>query len=248
MRDPDSRDRDLQEYLDGKSALSEVYEKATGEEPGPVSDATILAAAREHASVEREVAHSPFSRSWLIPASLAAVLALSVSIVLLMTSPVEIYDADLGVVSPSDRKRETAGTTGAPDPSSASRATATAPALRSLPAELERRESSRLDQGKEQRRQLAPTSEAAPEALGRAAAVQEDRTRALGKAEETDQAESLPAEVWLARIRALYESGSYDRARQELDLFQRRYPGHPIEDLLSELEAAGTPGLGPSGR
>ena len=84
---PEERDdKLLQEYLAGDSALSRLYRDRATEQPDAHLDATIRA--RAHAAVARDarVAHSPFARNWMVPTSLAAVLVLSVSVVVLMLS------------------------------------------------------------------------------------------------------------------------------------------------------------------
>ena len=85
---PEERDRELlREYLKGDSALSRLYRRDADEQPDTQIDARILAEARRAAAPKRRVARSPFARHWAVPTSLAAVLALSVSVVVLMPDP-----------------------------------------------------------------------------------------------------------------------------------------------------------------
>src|SRR6185436_17018954 len=65
-----------------RSRLSGYYRAGSTEEPAAHLDTAILAAAR------REVALSRFARSWHLPASLAAVLVIGVSLAL-MTNDIE---------------------------------------------------------------------------------------------------------------------------------------------------------------
>ena len=93
---PKERDDDLlQEYLEGDSELSRLYRRGADEEPGASLDERILAEARRAVSTRRKVAHSPFARHWMVPTSLAAVLVLSVSVVLMMPEPALDTDTDL---------------------------------------------------------------------------------------------------------------------------------------------------------
>ncbi len=86
---PEERDEEmLREFLEGDSALSRLYRHDSHEEPNAQLDATILAEARRSLARTSHVAHSPFARHWVVPTSLAAVLVLSVSIVLLTPNPV----------------------------------------------------------------------------------------------------------------------------------------------------------------
>ncbi|HEC13521.1 MAG TPA: hypothetical protein ENI80_09795 [Acidiferrobacteraceae bacterium] len=78
-----AKDKDfvLNNYLHGDSGLSRVYAKA-GEVTPPASlDTTILAASRRAVGSRPQLATSPFSRTWAIPASIAAVLMLSVGLI-----------------------------------------------------------------------------------------------------------------------------------------------------------------------
>lgn len=85
---PGERDDELFErYLEGDSELSRAYRRHAGEQPDAALDARILAEAHRAVAPERRVAHSPFARNWMVPTSLAAVLVLSLSVVLLMPDP-----------------------------------------------------------------------------------------------------------------------------------------------------------------
>lgn len=76
------RDELLDAYLEGASPLSRAYREQATEEPPAHLDRRIRLAARRRAR-----SHGPFARSWTVPASLAAVLMLSVSVVVLMAPP-----------------------------------------------------------------------------------------------------------------------------------------------------------------
>lgn len=85
---PKERDDELIErYLQGDSELSRIYRRHADEQPDAALDARILAEAHRAVARDARVAHSPFARNWMVPTSLAAVLVLSVSIVLLMPDP-----------------------------------------------------------------------------------------------------------------------------------------------------------------
>src|SRR5688572_19153928 len=72
-----------EDELEGQhSRLSGYYRAGSTEEPAAHLDAAILAAAR------REVALSRFARNWHLPASVAAVLVIGVSLAL-MTNDIE---------------------------------------------------------------------------------------------------------------------------------------------------------------
>ena len=112
-----SDDRELEEYLAGDSALSRLYRGDAGEQPPEDLDQRILEQA--HGAVEHRarVVHGPFARHWMVPISLAAVVVVSVSVVLLMPDPE--MDADLGLpsaVQPAAPASEAASDYAAPPP------------------------------------------------------------------------------------------------------------------------------------
>ncbi|MBI1425516.1 MAG: hypothetical protein GC149_18935 [Gammaproteobacteria bacterium] len=61
--------------LNGKSSLSDLYQQLTADEPGKQVDAAILQAAR------RAVQPEPRRRHWTLPAAIAAILIIGVSLI-----------------------------------------------------------------------------------------------------------------------------------------------------------------------
>lgn len=91
---PEERDEELlAEYLKGDSEISRLYQRAAGEEPGAHLDARILSRARREVERKHGVVHSPFARHWMVPTSLAAVLVLTVSVIVLAPDPALEPDA-----------------------------------------------------------------------------------------------------------------------------------------------------------
>jgi hypothetical protein len=80
-----SEDKILDEYLAGKSHLSDAYKKLVIEQPDPATDLAILAASRREVHAGPQRAGTGAKRNWTMPLSIAAVLALSVSLTLMMT-------------------------------------------------------------------------------------------------------------------------------------------------------------------
>lgn len=72
MTDP--RDRDLDDFLAGRSSLEDLYRQTRDPVPPPELDRRIVAAARQAA------ARPGAMRRWTLPAALAAVLVLAVSL------------------------------------------------------------------------------------------------------------------------------------------------------------------------
>lgn len=79
-----SDDDILNRYLEGKSELSDQYHTAASESPPRHLDRAVLTAARKAVGARRHIAFSPFASDWHIPVSLAAVLILSVAVVVIM--------------------------------------------------------------------------------------------------------------------------------------------------------------------
>jgi len=102
-------EQNLEEYLKGDSALSKAY-RAEGKAQVPEHlDKAILSAAHEAVGSKQasKVAYSPFARSWYVPASMAAVLMLCVSLVFtiykdsgqtLLTIPKSEFDTNMQTV------------------------------------------------------------------------------------------------------------------------------------------------------
>lgn len=102
MSNQDQNDKDLEAYLTGDSKLSRAYQNLHKVQTPSALDKTILAAA--HRGIDKQSttpkkihASSPFSGRWAVPASLAAVLVVSVSLVTLTYEklPTSLDEADM---------------------------------------------------------------------------------------------------------------------------------------------------------
>ncbi len=124
-------DRELGRYLQRKSVLSRAYSETPGEEPPPELDATILAEARRAVRDRPRLVPTPFARNWVVPASLAAILVLTVGLVrftfketgepvLPKTAPERRVESTLEEM----RKRESVDTLGAVEPGDAGKPSA----------------------------------------------------------------------------------------------------------------------------
>ncbi len=102
-------EQNLEEYLQGDSALSRAYGAEQKTQVPEHLDKIILSAANEAVKVKQpsKVAYSPFARSWYVPVSMAAVLMLCVSLVFtiykdsghtLLTAPKSEFDIDTEIV------------------------------------------------------------------------------------------------------------------------------------------------------
>lgn len=75
MTDHQQPDKDLDDYLHGKSILSDNYQQLPADEPDAKTDIAILAAARRATSGKSR------RLAWTIPAAVAAILLVGVSLV-----------------------------------------------------------------------------------------------------------------------------------------------------------------------
>ena len=92
-------DLEFEQYMEGSSELSATYREGSEELPPMHLDARVLGAARQLASQREPIAKprapmAPFSRHWAWPVSLAAVLLLSVSLVIVVQPEVELSDEE----------------------------------------------------------------------------------------------------------------------------------------------------------
>ncbi len=98
-------EQNLEEYLQGDSALSRAYGAEQKAQVPEHLDKAILSAANESVKAKQasKLAYSPFARRWYVPVSMAAVLMLCVSLVFtiykdsgqtLLTAPKSEFDID----------------------------------------------------------------------------------------------------------------------------------------------------------
>lgn len=230
---PEERDDELlEEYLRGDAELSRRYRHEAREEPSAALDARILAEARRAVTRERRVVHSPFARHWMVPASLAAVLVLSVAVVLLVPGP------DSGLDAPV---RPAADAVEAPAPGKAkqertapTRARQAEPAAAPAPAEP----ASRLQADDAAGETGAQPESAASEreaAAGREAGAAS--MSAPGAGAPPRHMEDDP-EQWLRHVESLLAGGQEPRARDSLRAFLARYPDYPLPEGLQPLARA----------
>ena len=77
------KDKKPNDRLPGETGVARTYHGAPKEAPPTALDATILAAA--HRAVEKPKAREPFSSRWTVPLSTAAVIVLSLGLLLLLS-------------------------------------------------------------------------------------------------------------------------------------------------------------------
>lgn len=261
----EERDDELvKAYLEGESELSRLYRQGAHEQPDPRLDARILAEARRAVSAKRRVVHSPFARHWLVPASLAAVLVLSVGVVVLMPEPTLERDAEPGPAVESKPAADAAAPTSAvkglvprrqgaesvEDEAARERAFEAAPAepaaadreLDETAGKAEARDRLERDQSSFGAAQSRP---AAPAASGRVAEEASPAVTSGGMRKSAARPDSMPSEAvrddpqaWLRFIEGLVESEDSEGAAGNLRAFRVRYPDVPLPPSLAPLAAS----------
>lgn len=252
------KDRELDAYLRGDSPLSQAYRKDARELPPAHVDAQILAEAhRADAGPRKPRASSPFSGSWMVPASVAAVLVLAVSVAVLLPQGRPGYERQRDrfedSAAPDSRVPATDGIrqgelerspeveyapppprTLDSEPAPAEAATKAAPSEPIAPA-MERRPSLQ--------KKSTPADPAQPEPD--AARERSPRTRsvapaATGPAAESGLSGGASSEAisgpddWLRRIKRLIDQGQLETARESLVEFRRVYPTAEVPPEIIE--------------
>jgi len=256
---------DERELEDLHSGLSGHYRDGSTEVPPAHLDAAILAAAR------REVARSRFRRNWHLPASIAAVLVIGVTLAL-MTSEIEdpLPPADTSAVVAANEARQVAPALAMKQESEAR--PAPRPRLEPEKARPSRERRARDDIEADDRQKLAAgkadsaagaPSVAAPapapaiqqfeaaapsEPVGEQKGVLADRAHeqrastALRKeAAPSSAAPPAAPEEWLKNIQDLLRNGKSALAREQLAEFRKRYPDYRLPETLRELEVSAKP-------
>lgn len=258
---PEEHDDELlQEYLEGDSALSRLYRRGASEQPDAQLDARIRARARDAVARKHRVAHSPFARHWMVPTSIAAVLVLSVSVVLLMPEPANEPGLEIDEVSKTAPHTAIMGDApvGAPDVEQPP-----APASAPAPAQASRRREQASDgddsaaggrasgfaSGALQR---ADEAEEKPGEKRKSQGTQADsvsrgeiQSPQAPSAQPAPDPRPLPAgtvrndpRAWLRFIEMLLDDRNRDGAKSNLRAFRARYPDFPLPATLVPLAAS----------
>jgi len=229
---PEERDEEmLREFLEGDSELSRLYRRDAHEEPTAQLDKTILAEARRNLARTRRVAHSPFARHWVVPTSLAAVLVLSVSVVLLTPDPARQPGVEIDGVA------ETPAAAGsladAPDE----------PVKKS--GEKRERKAARFENVPSSEQQPRPGPATGAGIAEEAAAPSASRASPERLAEPLPGPHAMPADTvqadpaaWLRFIESLLKERNPQAARSNLRAFRTRYPNFPLPAALTPLAAS----------
>ena len=191
-------DKQHADALPGEAEMARAYRAAAQDAPPASLDVRILAEAQR--AVAKPKARGPFGGHWAIPLSTAAVIVLSLGVVLLMTKQGALnHRAEMEVPN------EYTAAPASPDSVSAERAV-TAPALAPPLADTVR---------SDERSAPAKANRSAPEPATRLAGSVESKPAALAPAEAMKKAEEPPAAAVLQALKRAIEADQADVAREE---------------------------------
>lgn len=267
MSGPSEKDRELKAYLRGDSPLTKAYKEAAHELPPHELDAQILAEAhRADAGAARPRATGPFSGSWMVPASVTAVVLLAVSVVVLLPEGPPGYerqrdlledtatpagDAPMAEKLEQQERKQAPESTFAPAPprsldagegaaeAARPQAPAVSPAQTAAPAAEQRSVLEKESAPAELPRRDAGES---GDLLRKRSAAPSGRVTATdeGVAGKSRSEAVTDADAWLERIEILIARGEVDAARESLAEFRRLYPRAQVpQSILDALSSAG---------
>jgi hypothetical protein len=250
-----------QELEEQHLGLSARYRAGSTGEPPAHLDAAILAAAR------REVARSRFTRNWHLPASIAAVLVIGVSLAL-MTSEIEdpLPPPDTSAGVAVDEARQAAPALVMKQESLARPAPRPGIEREARPSrERSPRSDREADAGQKLAAGHADSAAAAPSVAAPASAPALQQLEAVAPSEPVAEQKSTLAdsaqgqhasaalrkeaapsfaaptdapEEWVKKIEDLLRNGKTAQAREQLAEFRKRYPDFRLPETLRELEPA----------
>ncbi len=270
MSGPSEKDRELKAYLRGDSALSKAYKKAASELPPQHLDAQILAEAhRADAGTARPRAPAPFSGSWMVPASVTAVVLLAVSVAVLLPEGQPGFERQrdrledaaapaagapvADKLEQQERKQAPESTFAPAPPRPLDAGEGAAEAARPRQSEITPAEiaAPAMEQRSVQEKESAPAAPAEMPRRESGDSVELLRKRSAapsGRATTADEGVAgksrsdvvTDAGAWLERIEMLIARGEIEAARESLAEFRRVYPRAEVpQSILDALAGSG---------
>ncbi len=267
MSGPSEKDREFDAYLRGDSPLSKAYKEDARELPPAHVDAQVLAEAhRADAGRRKQLTRNPFSGSWMVAASVTAVVILAVSVAVLLPEGRPGYepqrerfedttppDAESTLTGKSRQRASTPApeTVYAPSPgvmesdetpsgAASTEASPVVPAPRAAPALEQTYVLPKEAQPSVPAAASRPDADAVSDSLRKRSRAQ-SRIEAAG--EEGLESRAKPAAVsdsdaWLERIKILIDRDQLEAARESLAEFRRVYPGTRVpQGIIEALES-----------
>lgn len=270
MSGPSEKDRELDAYLRGDSDLSKAYKEHASELPPPHVDAQILAEAhRADAASPKPRTRGPFSGSWMVPASVTAVVVLAVSVAVLLPegrpgherqrdhfedAAAPAADAPAAERLQQRESKQAPAAPYAPPPPGALESEAAIAgeaqpkASRVAPAEVVAPAPEQRSLMKKESAPAAPADLVQPDAarVGESARKRSDAPRGEGAAIEEGVAGKansealMQADAWLDGIEMLIAGGELEAARASLAEFRRAYPRAEVpREIIEALASSG---------
>lgn len=220
------------------AGLTAIYRAAAGEEPPRALDDAIRAAARRAVSSRPQRVSSPFIRSWRVPLSIAAVMLLTVSLVMVMREEAPEAMSPPGSVRPlGATDSQWAGPAAdAGDSATAvpktfapraqrSDSVGLKPPARTLPSGIGLRDNRISPDPASQPHKDMAAAEAVTSILVPAPVAAMVPAVTAGAAAE---GKVLPPDQWLERIEELRRQSKFGEARKSLTEFRKRYPDYEL--------------------
>lgn len=214
--------KELKEYLSGNSAVSRGYKQHATDEPSAAVDDAIRAAAKREANAAPRHIMNPFGRHWSVPASLAAMLLLSVGLVIFMSDETGVapFSSDMleevtehDLVQPAVRQ----------DLRVNDKAASPAPSSYGAAAR-------RLEKKEKRTKPTAPASGLTERKRLRSETTSKAKQKSRLQREPADSSIMAP-ELWLAQIKSLRAQGKTKEAETSLAEFRKIYPDYPLDSL-----------------
>jgi hypothetical protein len=241
-------------HFQDDAALSKLYQHSSTEQPPTALDDAILAASRRAVKSGPRVAFSPFAAGWRKPLALAAVLVLSVSVVITLQQE----SAETSLMQPRSPEAEPsmeapgrafdgtiqADSVDAQMPSKAIEQAAEALKDMDQPTDAAIPAGRRQESGDTGRQRLLMREMPAQPALSPPAPAQVQDSINLelsaSQAEATESVDALTQETGnaLDTIIKLWDSGDKDEAIRQLQAFLQQHPDIAIDDLRNTLDPA----------
>jgi hypothetical protein len=108
MTGPDRNDNQFEDYLAGNSRLSSLYRECKQDEVPPALDDIVMCAAHKAVRKNNWSWFNPFSSSWAVPVAFAAVMGLTVGLVMFVDQPVDNTDHVASAPAPVAESRTVA--------------------------------------------------------------------------------------------------------------------------------------------
>lgn len=217
--------------------LEQMYRALPDDEPPVELDEKIRAAARD--AVRAEPVHQVGPRrSWYRPVSMAAVVLVSLSVVISLVVDEQVLHKEMSPATDSTEKQPMTTFEATEAESEVLPVRPSQVPARDLPDDVLRlRESMKKQQvpGRSPR-QSAPSQTVSP-AIGEQGASR----RHLEPSEHKSARQRPPVEQQLERLMHLLQSQQYDRLRGELETFHDRYPDQSLPDELKRWEKINMP-------